>query len=89
MLRPRGELIFLGNSVLAMLCVPDYDGNPIGEELVRPQFGMHRFEWPDDTSVEFHLSHGEMIRLLRSCGFELLELFELQAPEGPPVPRSI
>ena len=34
---------------------------PAGTELLRPQFGMHRFEWPDDDSVEFHLAHGEMI----------------------------
>jgi hypothetical protein len=43
---------------------------------------MRRFEWPDDPSVEFHLPHGEMIRLLRSCGFEIEALVELQAPEG-------
>ena len=43
---------------------------------------MHRFEWPDDESVDFHLPHGEMIRLLRECGFEVEELRELQAPEG-------
>ena len=35
---------------------------------MRPQFGMHRFEWPDDDSVEFHLPHGEMIALLRAPG---------------------
>ena len=30
------------------------------ERLVRPQFGMHRFEWPDENAgVEFHLAHGD------------------------------
>ena len=34
-----------------------------------PQFGLHRFEWPgEDEGVEFHLAHGEMIRLLRETG---------------------
>jgi hypothetical protein len=35
---------------------------------------MHRFEWPDDDSVEFRLSHGDMIRPLRRCGLEVEDL---------------
>ncbi len=82
-LRPGGELIFLGNAVLFMLCAPDFDGVPAEPQLLRQQFGMHRFEWPDDDSVEFHLSHGDMIRLLRSQDFEILDLIEIAAPAGP------
>jgi SAM-dependent methyltransferase len=83
LLRPGGELVFLGNSVIQMLTVPDLlvDG-PSTDRLRRDQFGMHRFEWPDDDSVEFHISHGDMIRLLRRSGFEVLDLIEIQAPEG-------
>jgi hypothetical protein len=43
---------------------------------------MHRFAWPDDPSVEFHLGHGDWIRLLRANGFEVEDLVELRAPEG-------
>ena len=82
-LRPGGRLTFLGNSVLFALTVQDEDGNPAGTTLLREQFGMHRFEWPDDISVEFHLSHGDMIRLLRANSFEVLDLIEIKAPEGP------
>ena len=82
LLRPGGELVFLGNSTLLMLCVPDEDGLPATNQLRRPQFGMHRFEWPDDPTIEFHLSHGDWIRLLRSSGFEVLDLIELQPGEG-------
>ena len=82
LLRPGGQLIFLVNSVLLMLTVPDQDGLPATEQLLRPQFGMHRFEWPDDESVEFHLSHGEMIRLLHRCGLQVEDLLELQPPPG-------
>jgi SAM-dependent methyltransferase len=82
LLRPGGELVFLGNSTLLMLCAPDEDGVAAGDCLLRPQFGMHRFEWPDDPTVEFHLSHGDWIRLLRANGFEIEELIELRAPEG-------
>ena len=50
------------------------------ERLARPQFGLHRVEWhdADGPSVEFHLPHGELIRLLRETGFEVEALHELQ-----------
>ena len=82
LLRPGGELIFLVNSALFMLFAPDEDGVAAGEQLVRPYFGMHRFEWPGDESVEFHLGHGEMIQLLRNCGFDIERLIEIRPPEG-------
>jgi SAM-dependent methyltransferase len=78
LLRPGGELVFLVNSVIAMLCSGDVGATR--ERLMRPQFGMRRFEWPDDDSVEFHLPHGEMISLLRRSGFEVEELIELRPP---------
>lgn len=81
LLRPGGQLIFLTNTPLLMLCVPDEDGAPAGDRLLRPYFGMHRFEWPDDESVEFHLGHGDLIHLLRECGFAVEELLELRPPE--------
>jgi SAM-dependent methyltransferase len=85
LLRPGGQLIFLVNSALLMLTTPDQDGLPAAEHLLRPYFGMHRFEWPDNDSVEFHLGHGDMIRLLRSCGLEVEDLLELRPA---PRPRS-
>ncbi len=81
LLRPGGRLVFLVNSVTMMLCVPDEVDGSAGERLVRPMFGMHRMEWSDDQSVEFHLPHGEMISLLRSTGFEVEELLEFQIPD--------
>jgi SAM-dependent methyltransferase len=80
LLRSGGELIFLGNASLLMLCVPDEDGIPAEPRLRRPYFGMHRFEWPDDPAVEFHLGHGDWIRLLRRNGFAVEDLVELRAP---------
>ena len=78
LLRPGGQLIFLANSVLLTLTVPDTDDQPAAERLLRPYFGMHRFEWPGNESVEFHLGHGDMIRLLRGCGLEVEDLLELR-----------
>ncbi len=86
LLRSGGDLVFLTNGVLHALCVPDEDGLPAGDRLLRDHFGMHRFEWPDDESVEFHLGHGDMIRLLRGSGFEVLDLVEIRPPEGPTTP---
>ena len=81
-LRPGGELLFLGNSTLLMLCTPDGPETPARPILERDFFGMHRFEWPDDDppSIEFHLGHGDWIRLLRANDFEILDLVEIQAP---------
>ena len=76
LLRDGGRLVFLRNSTLVVLCATD-DGT--SETLQRPQFGMHRFEWPEG-GVEFHLAHGEWIDLLRANGFEIERLAELQAP---------
>jgi SAM-dependent methyltransferase len=48
LLRPDGELVFLVNGTLWMLTVPDTDdAGPAADRLLRPYFGMHRFEWPD------------------------------------------
>ncbi|MFL5822184.1 MAG: class I SAM-dependent methyltransferase [Solirubrobacteraceae bacterium] len=82
LLRPGGRLIFLANSALVVLCMPDEEDAPADDRLLRPYFGMHRFEWSDDDSVEFHLPHGEMISVLRRAGFEVEELIELRPPEG-------
>jgi SAM-dependent methyltransferase len=81
-LRPGGELVFLGNSTLLTLCAPDVEDEPVPPALQRPQRGLGRISWPDGTTVEFHLSHGDWIRLLRRNGFEVLDLIELYAAEG-------
>ena len=81
-LRPGGELIFLTNGALWILCAPESEEEPAGETLLRSYFGMHRFEWPGDDAVEFHLGHGDLLRLLRQSGFEVEDLIELQPPEG-------
>jgi SAM-dependent methyltransferase len=80
LLRSGGELIFLVNGTILMLCVPDEDGVAATDRLLRPYFGMHRFEWPDGPAVEFHLGYGDWIRLLRANGLEVVDLIELRPP---------
>ncbi len=82
-LRPGGTLIFLRNSPMSQICTPAKGS--VTESLQRPGFGIHRLEWEDEPpSVEFTLMHGEMVRLLRDCGFEIEALLELQAPPDAP-----
>ena len=82
LLRPSGRLVFLRNSTLVMLCMPE---TGVAEaSLLRPQFGMYRLEWPDEDGggVEFQLPHGPLIDVLRASGFTVERLVEVQAPEG-------
>jgi SAM-dependent methyltransferase len=81
LLRPGGRLVFLANSALVMLFMQAEGDDPVGETVLRPYFGMHRFEWDDDDSVEFHLPHGKMIDLLRGEGFEVEGLLEVRPPQ--------
>ena len=76
LLAAGGRLVFLRPSPLFALCVP-----PEGQAstaLLRPQFGLRRLDW--GTSTEFNLPHGELLRLLRSHGFMVEDLVEIQAP---------
>jgi ubiquinone/menaquinone biosynthesis C-methylase UbiE len=81
LLRPGGELLFMRNSTLQMLCSPDDD--LVAERLVRPQKGMHRFEWQDEDgpSTEFHISASHLFQLLNKTGFEVVDFRELLAPD--------
>jgi SAM-dependent methyltransferase len=81
LLRPGGELVFLCNSPLSIVCMPD-EGK-IEERLVRSQFELRRMQWPgEDEGVTYHLGHGEMLALLHETGFEVVGLWELRAPES-------
>jgi SAM-dependent methyltransferase len=82
LLRPGGRLRFLTNAFLLMLCMPEDENVAATDRLLRPAFGMGRMEWPGDSGVEFHLSHGDWIRLLRDSGFEIEALVEVRPPEG-------
>lgn len=81
LLRPGGRLWLLRNSTLSILCAPDEEAPP-GRMLLRAQRGLGRMEWPGEPGVEWHLPHGELFRLLRRSGFDVVDLVELYAPDG-------
>jgi hypothetical protein len=70
--------VFLTNSVLATLCVPDDEG-PAARELRRPQRQLKRVQWPGG-GVEYHPSHGDWVDVLTASGFVVDALHELYAP---------
>ena len=81
LLRPRGRLILITHSPLLMACT-HADGGPAEDRLVRDHFDAHRFEVPGDGAVEFHLAHGEWVRILNATGFVLENLIEVQPSAG-------
>ena len=84
-LKPRGELVFLGNSPLSMICTPA-DGGETDDRLHRNYFDLGRLDWTnaaaDPGGIEFNMSVSSWMRLFREIGFEVLDCLELQAPKG-------
>lgn len=79
LLRPGGRLVFLHGTPLAFICYPEV--GPVTTELHRPYFGLGRTVWDDGSDgVEYQLTHGDWIAVLRESGLEIERLVELQAP---------
>ncbi len=85
LLRPGGELVFLGNHPLAMVCSP-IDGSPVTERLERAYFDLGRLDWRDAIDepggIEFNLPISSWIRLFHDIGFNVIEYIEVKAPES-------
>ena len=79
-LRPGGRLVFLTNAFLMALCVPDEANVTATDRLQRPARGLCRQHYADDHGVEFHLSAGDWIRLVRRAGFDVDDLIDVYAP---------
>jgi SAM-dependent methyltransferase len=84
LLKVDGKLVFLTNSALSVICMPDYETDgPVQPRLLRPYFGLHKTIWPDcPGETSFHLTHGDWIALLGANGFVIERLVELQASRG-------
>jgi SAM-dependent methyltransferase len=80
LLRPSGELIFMRETDLQMVCSPDDE--KISECLMRPLRGMKRLDWVSDpVSTEFHLNHSDLFALLKRTGFDVVDFRQLYAPD--------
>ncbi len=80
LLRAGGRLVFLHTTPFAVTHFPDV--GDASRELQRPYFGMRRLEWTPEDGIEFQLTYGGWIDVLRAAGFEVERLVELQVPEG-------
>lgn len=80
LLRPGGRLVFMTNSALSALCVPEESG-PAGDRLLRSVEEVRTVAWPGG-GIEHHPSHGDWIRILLDAGFVLESLLELSPPVG-------
>ena len=77
-LRPGGQLVFLGNHPIAMLTMDLASNAPAARTLLNPYFGMHRIEWANDEGIEFNLPISEWMRLFSEVGFEVISYHELR-----------
>jgi SAM-dependent methyltransferase len=85
LLKPGGQLVFLGNTPLAVMCMPP-SGAPCEPQLHRGYFDLHRVDWTecevDPGGIEFHLPISRWFQLFRATGFDVLDYLELQARPG-------
>jgi len=85
-LRPGGQLVFLGNHPLVTLTMDLESDAPAARTLLNPYFGMHRIDWtePDGSpqaGTEFNLPISEWMRLFSRVGFEIVSYHELRPAE--------
>jgi SAM-dependent methyltransferase len=78
LLRPEGRLVFVTSSPLLVSCTSS-DGSMAQDRLVRDHFGRFRVEFEENGPVEFHLTHGHWLQLLRANGFVVDDLVEVRA----------
>ena len=84
LLRPGGELAFLGNHPLAIICAEPTGAEPVGYTLERTYFGLDSVDWTeaveDPGGIEFNRTFEAWMALFRRVGFEVLDYRELRAP---------
>jgi ubiquinone/menaquinone biosynthesis C-methylase UbiE len=84
LLKPGGELVFLGSHPLAIITTPP-NGEPSEPHLHRNYFELYRQDWRevevDPGGMEFNLPISSWLKLFRETGFEVLDYLELQAPD--------
>lgn len=92
-LKPGSQLVFMTNHAFSICCVPDEEDEnaPLSEQLQRPYLGLFKNKWEfSSDEIEFHLPHGDWIKLLRDNGFIIERLLELGAsPESRSSSKAI
>ncbi|MEO0859943.1 MAG: class I SAM-dependent methyltransferase [Pseudomonadota bacterium] len=85
LLRPAGELVFLGNHPMSLICSP-LDGAPADWTLHRPYRDMWGADWTqveiEPTGVCFNLTIAAWMDLFSKIGFTVTKYQEFYAPDG-------
>lgn len=85
LLRPGGQLVFLGNHPLSLIASP-LDGSPAERTLHRPYRGMWGADWTEvefePTGICFNLTIAGWMDLFSEIGFAVARYQELYAPDG-------
>jgi len=83
LLRPGGELRFLGTHPLAIACSPESGAN-VDDQLHRSYFDMHMQDWRavevDPGGMEFNLPISGWFKLFHGTGFEVVDFREVRPP---------
>lgn len=83
-LRPGGQLVFLGNHPLSLICSP-LDGSPADRALHRPYRDLWGADWTEveiePTGVCFNLTMSGWMDLFAEIGFVVCKYHELYAPQ--------
>lgn len=84
LLRPSGQLVFLGNHPLSLICAP-LDGSPANRTLHRPYRDMWGADWTEvefePSGICFNLTMSGWMDLFADIGFHVTRYHELYAPE--------
>ncbi len=83
LLKPGGELSFLGHHPLVMVSSLRTGEGDSTRQLRYPYFDMHRVDWEDedDPTTEFNLPMSEWLRLFGRIGFDLIAYHEIRNPD--------
>jgi SAM-dependent methyltransferase len=83
LLRPGGQLVFLGNHPMALVCSPA-DGSPCDTRLHRPYLGMWGADWTevefDPSGVCFNLTISAWMEIFADIGIAVKKYQEVFAP---------
>ncbi len=84
LLRPGGQLVFLGNHPLSLICSP-FDGAPAELTLHRPYRDMWGADWTkvefEPSGVCFNLTMADWMALFAEIGFTVNKYQEVYAPD--------
>ncbi|MGH1578105.1 class I SAM-dependent methyltransferase [Planktotalea sp.] len=84
LLRPGGQLVFLGNHPLSLICSP-LDGAPANLTLHRPYRDMWGADWTkvefEPSGVCFNLTMADWMALFAEIGFKVDKYQEVYAPD--------